>query len=78
VAKRNITVQLEEELIREAKILAAKRSTSLSQLLADEITQAAEGHRAREAARQRAVALMREGFSMGGPPYADREELHDR
>lgn len=78
MAKRNITVQLDEDLIREAKILAAKRSTSLSQLLADEIARAAEGHRAREAARQRAVALMREGFSMGGPPYADREELHDR
>lgn len=78
MAKRNITVQLDEELIREAKILAAKRSTSLSQFLADQIARAAEAHQAREAARPRAVTLMREGFAMGGPPYADRQELHDR
>lgn len=78
MAKRNITIQLDEDVIREAKILAARRSRSLSQFLADEIARAAEGHRAREAARPRAVALMRAGFSMGGPPYADREELHDR
>ncbi|MBI3606255.1 MAG: hypothetical protein HY202_09570 [Nitrospirae bacterium] len=33
--KRNITITLEEELAKEAKILAAQKDTSVSQLLAD-------------------------------------------
>lgn len=39
--QQNITVQLEKSVIRDAKILAARRLTSLSQLLADEIRQLA-------------------------------------
>lgn len=32
----------------------------------------------REAARQPALARMRAGIPLGGPPYPSREELHDR
>jgi hypothetical protein len=35
--KQNITVTLDKETIRKAKVLAAERSTSVSRLLADEI-----------------------------------------
>jgi predicted nucleic acid-binding protein len=37
VARRNLTVQLVEETIRQAKILAAKRGTSISGLVAQEL-----------------------------------------
>jgi hypothetical protein len=33
--KRNITITVEEELAKEARILAAKKDTSVSQLLAE-------------------------------------------
>jgi hypothetical protein len=32
----------------------------------------------RETLRQRAFARMKEGIHLGGPPYAEREELYDR
>jgi hypothetical protein len=32
----------------------------------------------REARRQAALAQMREGIDLGGPPYPKREELYDR
>ena len=35
--KRNVTISLSPESVRKAKILAAKRSTSISRLLAEEI-----------------------------------------
>lgn len=35
--KRNLTVQLDDETVRKAKVLAARRSTSVSKLVAHEI-----------------------------------------
>ena len=35
--KRNITITIEEHLAKEAKVLAAKKDTSISQLLADKL-----------------------------------------
>ena len=35
--KRNITISIEDSLAKEAKVLAAKRDTSISQLLADKL-----------------------------------------
>ena len=32
----------------------------------------------REALRRQAIAQMREGLHLGGPPYPSREELHER
>jgi Family of unknown function (DUF6364) len=34
VARRNLTVQLDEDVIRQAKVLAARRGTSVSGLVA--------------------------------------------
>ena len=36
MAKRNLTVQLDEEVIRQPKLLAARRGTSISGLVARE------------------------------------------
>ena len=35
--KRNITITIEEHLAKEAKVLAAQKDTSISQLLADKL-----------------------------------------
>lgn len=35
--KRNITISIEDHLAKEAKVLAAKKDTSISQLLADKL-----------------------------------------
>ena len=37
-----------------------------------------ETDQAYERAKKRALAMMRQGFNMGGGPYPSRDELHER
>lgn len=75
--KRNVTVQLDEEVIRRAKVLAAKRGTSVSGLVAAELSRlVAEDERYEEAWR-RARKAMGDATGRGGRGW-DREELHNR
>ena len=75
--KRNLTVQLDDDVIRRAKVLAAKRGTSVSGLVAAELDRlVAEDERYEEAWR-RARAAMGEATARGGRRW-ERDELHDR
>ena len=58
--KRNVTVQLDEDVIAEVKVLAAQRGTSISGLIAAEITRLSEQKKRYERARQAALAQMSE------------------
>ncbi len=78
MSKRNLTIQLDDEVVRKAKVLAARRSTSISRLISDEIERLVRKDDAYEAARIRALERMQRGYHLGGPPYAHREELYDR
>jgi hypothetical protein len=78
MGKRNLTVQLDDEVIRKAKVLAAQHSTSISGLVAHEIERLVDEHDAYQAARCRALDRMTKRFSLGGPPYPRREELYER
>jgi hypothetical protein len=74
---QNITIKLDRETIRQAKIAAAKRGTSLSSLLAEQIRSLAANDDAYDTARLRAVTALARGFHMGGVRVS-RDELHDR
>jgi hypothetical protein len=76
--KQNITVALSKETIRKARVLAAKRSTSISGLLADQIELLAGEDEAYERAKRSAVSMMKKGFHLGGILSASRDELHER
>lgn len=76
--KQNLTIRLERETIRKAKILAAKRETSISGLLARQIEVLIGDEEAYERAKQHALALLDEGFDLGGEIRASRDELHER
>lgn len=76
--KQNVTVSLPAEIIRKAKVLAAQRSTSISGLLAEQIEKLVGEEDAYERAKRRALALLDQGFHMGGKITATRESLHDR
>jgi hypothetical protein len=78
IRKQNLTVSLSTETIQKAKILAAKRSTSISGLLAAQIEALVGAEEAYENARRAALALMDRGFHMGGIRAVSREELHER
>jgi hypothetical protein len=76
--KQNITISLSRHVLRKAKILAAKRETSISGLLAQEIEMLVGNEEAYERAERQAIALLERGFHMGGVRVANRDELHER
>jgi hypothetical protein len=78
IRKQNVTVSLTPQTIRKAKILAAKRSTSISGLLAEQIDALIGEDEAWEQAERSALALLDKGFHMGGTITATRDELHER
>ena len=76
--KQNVTVRLERRTLRKAKILAAKRNTSISGLLAQQIENLVSADDAYEQAQRSALALLERGFHLGGKITASRDELHER
>lgn len=76
--KTNITLKMDADLLREIRILAAKEGTSISALLADRLEKMVREHKDYEAARRRALSLMKEGFDLGWTAPGSREELHER
>jgi hypothetical protein len=76
--KQNLTVSLTPQTVQKAKILAAKRSTSISGLLAAQIEALVDADEAYENAHRAALDLMERGFHMGGVHTTPREELHER
>lgn len=76
--KTNITLKIESDLLREARVLAAEQGTSISALLTSRLEQAVRERRGYEQARRRAVARLRRGFDLRWKPPASREELHER
>jgi hypothetical protein len=75
--KQNITLKLEKDLIRQARIVAAKRSTSVSALLSQELARIVQEAEAFEKNKTAALFDLEKGFALGGIP-AGRESLHER
>lgn len=75
---RNITLRLDNELIRKAKVLAAHQGTSVSGLLTRHLEQLISEEEAYDTARQHALTLLERGFHLGGKIPCSREQWHDR
>ena len=75
--KQNLTVQLDRETIRKAKVMAAKRGTSISGLIASQIREPVEAESAYETAQRTALDLLARGFHLGGGRL-NRDALHER
>ena len=76
--KANVTLKIDADLLREAKILAAENGTSISALLAARLEQTVRERRVYERARKRALIRLREGMNLNWTPPASRDELHER
>ena len=74
----NITLRVDDELVREAKILAARRGTSVSRMIAEELESLVRSENNYEAARARALARLAEAFDLGWTAPLSREEIHER
>lgn len=75
VARTNLTVQLDEDVIKRARVVAAKRGTSVSALVARELKQLVAQDERYEAAHQRAVELMRKAKPLGGRNWT-RDDIY--
>ena len=64
--KRNVTVQLDEDVIAKVKVLAAQRGTSISGLVSAEITRLSEQKERYDRARRAALAQMAEVAEQAG------------
>ena len=77
-AKQNVTISLDRKTIQKAKILAARRSTSISGLLAHQIEILVGEEEAYERAERQAITWLDQGFHLGGVIRVSRDELHER
>ena len=75
-ALRNITVTLDEDVARWARVFAAERDTSVSRLLGELLKEKMLAEDAYATAMKR--ALRRKPFHESDGRYPPREELHDR
>ncbi|MDQ6947313.1 MAG: hypothetical protein M3256_13850 [Actinomycetota bacterium] len=68
--KRNLTIQLDEDVVQSARVLAARRATSISNLQASEIEALVRNDEADQRAASAARAHLQKGFHLGGgtPP----------
>jgi hypothetical protein len=80
MANQNITLSLPEEELREARVLAARRGTSVSQLLARMLSELVEQETGYAGARKRSVDRLREGADLGTGGHIgwSRDSIHER
>lgn len=76
--KQNLTISLDNETIQKARVIAAHQSISISGLVARQIETLVGEEEAYERAKRKALALLDQGFHLGGTIRASRDELHER
>jgi hypothetical protein len=74
---KNVTLKLDDAVLRKAKHLAVEENTSLSQLLTDLIVERVSGGSGFAAARRRAIGRLNAGLPLGAKPLT-REQAHER
>ena len=76
--KTNVTLRLDADLLREAKVLAARKGSSVSRLMAEQLEELVREDNEYERAQRRALARLDQGFDLRWTPPASRDELHER
>jgi len=76
--KTNITLKIDADILREARILAAEEGRSISALLTDRLEAVVRERKAFDKARRRALSRLRDGLDLQWTPPKSRDELHER
>jgi predicted transcriptional regulator len=74
--KRNLTIQLDEEIIQMAKELAVRKNTSVSGLVTQKLEEMVEADIRYQEAKARALEAMHNAGRHGGGTWT-REELYE-
>jgi hypothetical protein len=75
---KNVTIALDESLLREARRIAADRGTTLNAMLREFLEELTERESEAVRARRRIVELCRRSRAEVGPRTWSRDELHER
>jgi hypothetical protein len=75
---RNITLSLDDEILQDARVLAAQDGVSVSAFLRRELARLVEDQRGYSKARESALRRLTRGQSLGAGALPRRDELHDR
>lgn len=75
-ARRNVTLRLDDTLLRRCRRAAARVDKSLSQWVGDLMRITISRNGQRNAARRRALRRLERGFDLGGRPLT-RAESHE-
>jgi metal-responsive CopG/Arc/MetJ family transcriptional regulator len=78
--RQNLTVSLPKALLRKAKIVAAQREKSLSEIIRESLEEKVREANGYKKARERQCRLLESGLDLGtgGKISITREELHAR
>jgi len=78
--RQNVTLSLPKSLLKKAKVIAASREKSLSELLRESLEEKVREANGYKKARQRQLKLLKEGLDLGtkGGIATTRDEVHDR
>ena len=74
----NITLKIEADLLREARILAAMEGSSISAMLAAQLRKIVHERRGYDQARRSALARLNAGFDLQWTRPRSRDELYER
>jgi hypothetical protein len=75
---KNITLAMDEKLLEEVRVYAAKRNTTVNGLVRDFLSRLAEQEDRTTRARRRLRELMDRSTLEVGPVTWTRDDLHDR
>lgn len=75
---RNVTITVDDEVLRWARIRAAEQDTSVSRLLGEFLREMMAREDAYRVAMQAYLGRPARMLNEPGAPYPSREELHDR
>jgi hypothetical protein len=76
--KQNVTLSIEKEIIKKGKVVAARRDTSISKMLADLLKGMVENDERYEAAKRSALQALKKEIRLGGKITWKREDLYER
>ncbi|MBA3330208.1 MAG: CopG family transcriptional regulator [Actinobacteria bacterium] len=78
--RRNVPLSLPADVLRQLRITAATRGTSISRVLGDALRDIVERESGYVRARKRAVAALEDGWQLGtnGRSGWRRDDLHER
>lgn len=76
--KTNVTLKMDAELLKEARVLAAEEGSSISAMLAAKLEELVRERKGYDRAKKRALERLRVGMDLGWTRPASRDELHER